>query len=72
MVLNMVKYTTGSDLEIVWIYRWFTWPKYPNIRHFDFKGRFLKCKFVKVFWDRALGNDQIPLKVGTNDPLEYI
>ena len=49
MVLNMVKYTTGSDLEIVWIYRWFTWPKYPNIRHFDFKGRFLKCKFVKVF-----------------------
>ena len=38
----MVKYTTGSDLEITWIYRLFIWPNYPNFENFDFKGRFHK------------------------------
>ena len=46
----MVKYTTGTDLEISWINRWFTWLKYKNIQHFDFKKAvFSKCQFFKVF-----------------------
>ena len=52
----MVKYTTGSDLEIVWIYRWFTWPNYQNLKHNDFQGSTWAPHLIhKELWEKVGG-----------------